>query len=106
MKKPLITFKDKAEELPFNKFLAILKTNRTQAKFFSRAQSHQELVAVVASGNTTDDRFYWVWLSGRDDGAFCGGELRYPPDVARTLVKGGWIYQPNIQIILENLEKN
>lgn len=103
----MLTFVPPPEGEGKKKMIQILRTNPSRAKFFSRVESHQELIVIVPTNNTSEtDMFYWVWLSGRGAGAFSDGEKRYIEETGLTLYQGGWNYQPNIQISLDHFEEH
>ena len=75
-----------------------------EATIFSRLENYDECIAIVPNGTgKQDDLYYWVWLSSStEDGAFVSGdESQHIDKIAETLVGGGWKYQPNAKIILE-----
>lgn len=101
----MITFIPTPKDEGKNKMLKILRSNPSRAKFFSRSEPHKELIAIVLSDDfAATDMFYWIWLSGSAAGAFADGKKRHIEEVAQSLERGEWNYQPNIQISLEHLK--
>jgi hypothetical protein len=82
---------------------AIRKIKKTQATWLSRLKS--ELVVIVPGQFRTDSYLYnWVWVSSHNsDGAYLSNTNQTAEQIADTIVKGGWDFQPNLTITLEDL---
>lgn len=101
----MITFVSPPKVAGKHRMMQILQTNPSQAKFFSRLEAHQELIAIIPTCIPSEtNMFYWVWLSSREDGAYCDGNKRSIEQISITLDQREWNYQPNIQISLEHFE--
>lgn len=90
------------DKIKLEKMVQLLTTHR--AVIFSRVG--RECVAIVSSACYHDNRKHWVWLSGglasgQGDGAYTDGDARAVESIARTLVFGEWVYQPDAYMVLQ-----
>jgi hypothetical protein len=82
---------------------AIQKINSLDATWLSRQRN--ELVVIVRSKKCLHPFLYnWVWVSGHNMvGAYLSTTDQTIEQIADTIVKGGWDFQPNLTIALEDL---
>jgi hypothetical protein len=82
---------------------AIRQIKKTEATWLSRMKS--ELVVIVRSEERGTPFLYnWVWVSSHNsDGAYLSSASRTAEQIAGVIVMGGWDFQPNLTITLEDL---
>jgi phospholipase/lecithinase/hemolysin len=82
---------------------AIQQINQSQATWLSRLRN--ELVVIVRNKENVSPFLYnWVWLSGvTGAGAYLSNTDQTVEQVADTIVRGGWNFQPNLKITLEDI---
>jgi hypothetical protein len=82
---------------------AIRKIKNTQATWLSRC--HNELVVIVRNAERGSPFLYnWVSVSSHNsDGAYLSRTDQTAEEIADTIVRGGWDFQPNLTITLEDL---
>lgn len=87
--------------------ITLMSTNPTKALIFSRVEKFNEVVAIVPTDKIEAvGQRWWVWLSG-ESGSYIAdmGAVRSLEEVAKTLVGGGWEYQPSAAMVLEEQKK-
>jgi hypothetical protein len=65
---------------------------------------NNELVVIVRSANNFPIRYNWVWVSSHgSDGAYLSNTDQTAEQIATTIVRGDWNFQPNLKITLEDM---
>tara|TARA_R110000850_G_scaffold187056_4_gene312916 strand:- start:996 stop:1292 length:297 start_codon:yes stop_codon:yes gene_type:complete len=82
---------------------AIRQIKQTKATWLSRMKN--ELVVIVRGQFRTDPHLYnWVWVSSSlSDLAYLSNTNQTAEQIADIIVRGGWDFQPNLTITLEDL---
>jgi hypothetical protein len=82
---------------------AIQQIKKTEATWLSRMKN--ELVVIVRSEERRTPLLYnWVWVSSHNsDGAYLSSANQTAEQIADVIIKGGWDFQPNLTITLEDL---
>jgi hypothetical protein len=81
---------------------AIRMIKKTDATWLSRLKN--ELVVIVRNEKNTPFLYNWVWVSGNNMvGAYLSTTNQTVEQIADTIVRGGWDFQPNLTITLEDL---
>lgn len=85
-----------------SKYTALLLDQPHMAHIFSRSENDLECVALVPSCKYSDNKWFFVWLSSKSDGAYVSNnKYRSAEDAAAILAIGEWKHQPNAKMVLD-----